>query len=349
MLYNINIANPNYLYGFIILPILIILYLFYIKYKNKAFEKFGDTYVIISLYPDYSKQRQLIKFTIICLSIILIITAMIDPLVGTKLGTTKYKGADIMIALDVSKSMLAEDIKPNRLERAKQALSKFTDELEGYKIGLVVFAGRAYPKLPLTPDMAAAKNMIESADVDQLPTQGTAIGEAIEICIRSLSPSKSKDKAIILISDGENHEDDAISAAKLASEENIKIFTLGIGSLQGAPIPIYEKGIRKDFKKDLQGNTVITKLNEELLERIAVTADGMYVRANNINESLHTVIKEIKKIQGKEYEAKWFSEYEDKYQYPLAIAIILLIIETLIPTKKGIIEKLNIFSEDKKL
>lgn len=341
----VNVANPDFVYAFILLAVLLLFYFMMIKWKNNALNKFGDRSIINNLFPDYSPKRQNLKFVLILLAAVFIIIAMINPRIGSKLGTTKHKGADVIIALDVSKSMLAEDIKPNRLIRAKQSLAKYTERLEGYKVGVVVFAGRAYPKLPLTPDMAAVKNMLETAEVDQVPAQGTAIGEAIVRSINSLVPSKSKDKAIIIVSDGENHEDDAIEAAKLATKNNIKIFSLGVGTPQGAPIPVYKNGIRQDFKRDKSGNTVITKLQEELLERVAIEGDGMYVRANNINEGLDEVFKEIRKMEGDEFEAAWFIEYEDRYQYFLAFAIFLLIVESIISSKKGIIEKLNIFSD----
>jgi len=341
----VNVANPVFVYAFILIAVLLLLYLIMIKWKNKNFDKFGDRSVINNLFPDYSPKRQNLKFVLVLLAAVLVIIAMIDPRVGSKLGTAKHKGADIIIALDVSKSMLSEDVKPNRLIRAKQSLAKYTEKLEGYKVGVVVFAGKAYPKLPLTPDMAAVKNMLETSEVDQIPAQGTAVGEAIFRSISSLASSKSKDKAIIIVSDGENHEDDAIEAAKLASENNIRIFSLGVGTPQGAPIPVYQNGVRQDFKRDKSGNTIITKLQEELLERVAIEADGMYVRANNINEGLNEVFKEIRKMEGDEYEAAWFVEYEDRYQYFLAFAVFLLLVESIISSKKGIIEKLNIFSE----
>ncbi len=343
----INVANPDFVFCFVALAVLIILYLLMLKWKNKAFDKFGDKNIIKSLFPDYSPKRQNIKFIISLFALFFLIIAMIDPRVGSKLGTSKHKGADIIITLDVSNSMLAEDIKPNRLERAKQTLARYTDKLEGYKLGLVVFAGKAYPKLPLTPDLAAFKNMLETSEVDQIPVQGTAIGKAIEMSINMLASSKSKDKAIILISDGENYEDDAVSAAKMAAENNIKVFSLGVGTPQGAPIPIYQNGIRSDFKRDKAGNTVISKLQDVLLERISIEGDGLYVRANNINEGLDKVFQEIRKMKGDEFEEAWFVEYEDRYQYFLAVAILLMVIETLIPSKKGLIEKLDIFSENK--
>jgi len=345
MIWGINVANPTFIYGFIILPLLLVLYFLMLRWKRKAFERFGERDVIAKLFPDYSPGRQLLKFILIMSAFVFLVIAMIDPRIGSKLGTSKHKGADLIIALDISKSMLAEDIKPNRLIRAKQALGKFTEKLDGYKIGVVVFAGRAYPRLPLTPDMSAAKSMLESAEADNIPAQGTAIGEAIEMSVRALSTSKSKDKAIILVSDGENHEDDAVSAAKFAAQNNVKVFALGVGLPAGGPIPVYKNGVRHDFKRDRSGNTVISRLNEELLGMVAAAGEGSYVRANNIQEGLDEVLKEIKKLEGDEYEASWFVEYEDRYQYFLAFVILFIVLEQFLSSKKGLIERINIFSE----
>jgi len=249
--------------------------------------------------------------------------------------------------LDVSNSMLAEDIKPNRLERAKMAISNLIDRLQGDRIGIVVFAGNAYKQLPLTTDYSAAKLFLSAVDTKIIPTQGTAIGEAINMAVQSFD-DKQHNKAIVVITDGENHEDDAVGAAKNAVEKGIKVFTIGMGLPEGSPIPLYDRnGNKLGFKKDRSGKTVITKLNEDMLRQIAAAGNGSYVRAGNASTGLSKVLDDINKIQKKEIETRQFTDYEDRFQIFLALALILMLVELLITNRKSkIADRFNIFGKE---
>jgi Ca-activated chloride channel family protein len=238
------------------------------------------------------------------------------------------------MALDVSNSMLAEDIKPNRLERAKRAISQLIDKLEGDRIGIVVFAGKAYMQLPITSDYSAAKLFLSTIDTEIVPTQGTSIGQAIDLSLTAFSDNKHE-KAIVVITDGEDHDDNPIAAAENALAQGIKVYTIGIGLPEGAPIPEFSNGQQMGFKKDLSGKTVITKLDELTLQKVATAGEGIYVRANNTSAGLNQVFEEISKMEKQRYETKMFSDYEDRFQYFLALALFLLVIELLIFERKS--------------
>jgi len=315
-------------------------------WKRKAKRRFGDESVISGLMPNVSKGKPVFKFTLIIIAYIFLVIGIADPQVGSKLEKVKREGIDLMLVLDVSNSMLAEDIKPNRLERSKMAISNLIDKLEGDRLGIIIFAGNAYKQLPLTTDYSAAKLFLSAVDTKIVPTQGTAIGEAIEMAIESFD-DQEHNKAIVIITDGENHEDDAVGAATQASEQGIKIFTIGMGLPEGAPIPMYNNyGTQTGFKKDRQGQTVITKLNEDMLRQIAAAGDGAYARANNASTGLRKIFDEISGIEKKEIETKQFTNYEDRFQIYLAIALIFLIVEMLIATRKSRwAQRFNIFGK----
>lgn len=254
-----------------------------------------------------------------------------------------------MICLDVSNSMLAQDIKPNRLERAKQAINKLIDKLENDKIGLIVFAGRSYTQLPLTPDYGAAKMYLSSVSTEMVPVQGTAIGGAITEAVKSFNikdRGKSKHRAIIVITDGENHEDDAVEAAKTALDSGVYVHTIGLGLPDGSPIPVYKSGVMSGYKTEADGSTVISKLNEGMLQKIAVAGGGIYVRANNTEVGLNKVFDEINKMDKKEMESKIYAEYESHFQYFIAFALFIIVLEIFIFERKNIwFSKLNLFGE----
>ena len=286
-------ANSEMIYLFGLLPVFVILYTMMRRWKRKALLRFGDASVIRRLFPDVSITRPGIKFVLLLLSLSFFITALCGPLIGSKLEEVKRKGVDIMIALDVSNSMKAEDIKPNRLERSKQAISRLIDKLQGDRIGLVVFAGEAYTQLPITTDYGAAKLFLSTVDPEIVPRQGTAIGEAIEVASSAFSDSSSKNSTIILITDGENHEDDAVDAAKKAWEKGIRIYTIGMGSVEGAPIPIFSNGQRVGYRQDNNGQAVVTKLDPAALQEISEAGHGRFVRATNSDDGLEMILKEI--------------------------------------------------------
>jgi len=343
-----QLENIYYLYALGLIPLFLIIYWFSNRWRKKAVKKYGDLLVIQQLFPDVSKTKRTWKFILYTVAFTLIIIGIVNPQIGTKLEEVKRNGADLMICLDVSNSMKAEDLQPNRLEKAKQAISKLVDKLEGDRIGIIVFGGEAYVQLPITTDYSAAKLFLESINTDMIPTQGTAIGSAIDLAMESFGKDEGKNKAIIVITDGENHEDDAIRATEKASEKGITIHTVGMGSTEGTPIPVYKGNVREGFRKDKEGNTVITKLNEQVLQEIAAAANGIYVRASNSDTGLNHVLGAIDKLEKKQFESKMYSDYEDRFQWFIAAALLLLLIETFLTERKSkLYERLNIFGEKK--
>lgn len=264
-----------------------------------------------------------------------LVIALANPQIGSKLIEGERKGIDLMIALDVSTSMLAKDIEPSRLERSKQSISRLIDQLGNDRIGIVVFAGQAYVQLPITTDYAAAKMFLSAINTNIVPVQGTAIGAAIQLSAKSFD-NETHSKAIIIITDGENHEDDPVKEAKTAADQGINIFTVGMGLPEGAPIPDYDAYNRQTgFKKDRQGNTVVTRLNEGMLQQIAAAGNGIYVRANNTQVGLNKIFDEISKLEKTEFESKIFSDYESRFHYFIALSLLFLIMEILIFERKN--------------
>ncbi len=328
-------GNPEYLYLLLIMPVLLVLFALAQFNKRKALEKFGDLSVIEQLMPFVSKSRPVLKFIFLSIAIVSIIFALSDPQFGSKLEKVKRKGAEIIIALDVSNSMLAEDIKPNRLERAKQAISKLVDNMENDRIGLIVFAGDSYIQVPVTSDYTAAKLFLSSINTNIVSKQGTAIGSAIDLAMNSFTPESDMEKALIVITDGENHEDDAIKAAELAHEKGIAIHTIGMGSPQGAPIPIQKDYGQTIFQQDGDGNTVISKLDQKTLQDIATAGGGVFIRANNTQTGLNKLFERINKMEKKEMEEKIYTEFEHRFQYLLGIALLFILLDIFILERKG--------------
>jgi Ca-activated chloride channel family protein len=286
------------------------------------------------MVPELSKTRPVLKFILQLIAFLAGIIMLSRPQFGSKLEDVKKQGVEVIIALDVSNSMLAEDIQPDRLTRAKQAISRLVDNLDNDKIGLVVFAGDAYTQIPVTTDYISAKMFLSTISPDMVPKQGTAIGAAIDLGIRSFSPGEGTSKAMIIITDGENHEDDPVKAAEEASKQGIIIHTIGIGSTEGVPIPQMSNG-RKEYLKDVSGNTIITKLDEDILQKIAVTSNGNYVRASNTNIGLDEIFREIKKMKKQELESTMYTEYNDQFQIFAALFVFLLLIDFIIMDRKN--------------
>lgn len=331
----IRFAHTEYAYLLILLLLFLLVYWYYRHWQRKAMKRFGDQKTTHRLIPRLSEHKALVKFILLLTAFAFMVIGIMDPQVGSKLEKVKREGIDLMLVLDVSNSMLAEDIKPNRLERSKMAISNLVDKLEGDRIGIIVFAGNAYKQLPLTTDYSAARLFLSAVDTKIVPTQGTAIGEAIEMATTSFGESEHN-KAIIIITDGENHEDDAVGAASAASELGIKVFTIGMGLPEGTPIPLYDNyGNQSGYKKDREGQTVITKLNEDMLRQIAAAGQGAYARANNASTGLRKIFEDISEIEKKEIETKQFTAYEDRFQYYLGAALLLLLIELLLADRKS--------------
>jgi len=330
----IKFEDITFLYYLAAIPVFFILFYVMILQRKSRIKKMGESHLIMKLTPEKPVQKLWIKFSLYALIFAMMVLALANPQIGSKLEKVERKGVDLMIALDVSNSMLAQDIKPNRLARAKRAISKLVDELQGDRIGIVVFAGHAYVQLPITSDYSAAKLFINTIDTDVVPTQGTSIGQAINLSMEAFNESKHE-KAIIVITDGEDHDDDPVSAAELAAEKGVSIYTIGIGLPDGAPIPVFSNGKQTGFKKDLNGKTVVTKLDEITLQKVAAAGKGIYVRANNTTAGLKDVFQRINKMEKQKYETKEFSDYEDRFQYLIALAIFFLIIELLMSDRKS--------------
>jgi Ca-activated chloride channel homolog len=343
-----QLENKYYLYALGLIPVFIVIYFIMSIWRKKALKSYGDLNVISRLFPDVSNAKRITKFILFSFAFAFLIVGIVNPQIGTKLEEVKRKGADIMICLDVSNSMKAEDLQPNRLEKSKQAISKLVDKLEGDRIGIIVFGGEAYVQLPITTDYSAAKLFLQSINTDMIPTQGTDIGKAIDLAVESFGKDEGKNKAIVIITDGENHEEDAIKAAEAAAEKNISIHTIGMGSENGAPIPVYKGNVQEGFKKDKEGNTVITKLNDQTLKEIASAGNGIYVRATNSDAGLNNVLEELDKLEKKQFDSKMFSDYEDRFQWFIAAAFILFLIEIFISERKSkIYKRLDLFGENK--
>ncbi|MBA4321426.1 MAG: hypothetical protein C0408_01280 [Odoribacter sp.] len=327
-------ANPEYLYLLLLLPLLILLWILNEYRKRRAMMRFGNIELVKKLIPELSKIRPALKFVLQLIALSLGIIMLARPQFGSRIEEVKRQGVEVILALDVSNSMLAGDIQPDRLERAKQAISRLVESLDNDKIGLIVFAGDAYTQIPVTTDYISAKIFLSVIGPEMVSKQGTAIGSAISLARRSFSPGTGKSKALIIITDGENHEDDPVAMAKEASDEGIVIHTIGIGSTEGVPVSVVSNG-KKDYLKDANGNTVITKLNENILRDIAIAANGIYVKANNSNIGLDGVYKEIKKLKKQELEGKMFTEYNDQFQIFAGAALLLLLIDFMIMERRN--------------
>ena len=318
-------AHPYFLYLLIVVPLLVAMFV-YVTYQQKIrLREFGNPDLLKRLMPNASIIRPQLKFYMLMVVLVLMIVALARPQFGSKLQTAKKQGVEAMIVLDVSNSMMAQDIQPNRLERSKLILSKLIDNMVDDKIGLIVFAGDAFVQLPITTDNVSAKMFLSSINPNLVPRQGTAIGTAIDLAIQSFGPNESEaGRTIIVITDGENHEDDAIGAAKLAQEKGITVNVVGMGTPEGTPIPV---GGTMSFRKDKDGNVVVTKLNETMCRQIAEAGSGIYVRADNSNTALKVVSGQIGEMQKGNLETKSYAEYDEKFYIFVWIALFLLVIE----------------------
>ncbi len=327
-----------------IIPLLLIVFLLVQNWKNRKRKQFGNQEIIKRLMPNVSKTLPVIKFILYVIAMVSLLLGLANLQFGTKIEEVKREGIDLMITLDVSNSMLAEDLSPNRLERSKRAIYQLIEKLHNDRLGIIVFAGQAYVQLPITTDYSSAKLFLETIGTDIVPTQGTSIGSAITLAMESFDFENGTSKSIIVITDGENHEDDATAMAAEAASEDVTVHTIGMGSEKGGPIPIYKNGAQIDFRRDNAGNTVVTKLNEKMLKEIAAAGNGSYVRASNANAGLNTIMNEIDKMEKKEFGSKSFKDYEDRFQIFLIIALILIIIEYFISNRRtNKLDGINLF------
>ncbi len=332
----IRFANSEYLYLLWLIPILAVLFWFTFKKQNNILEKFAGKKLNDVLYPLRSKLKLWLKFGLTLFAIVLIIVALANPQVGTKIEEIKQIGIEVYILLDVSRSMGAEDIKPSRLEKAKFEIAKLIQKLQGDKIGLIVFAGQAYVQFPLTSDYAAANLFLNAVDFNSVPQPGTAVGPALDLALKSFRYEDDTKKAIVVITDGEDHEGNIDPALDEANSKDVSIYTIGFGSSVGVPIPVYDdSGVQRGYKKDNQGNIVLTKLDEVILKTISEKTNGKYYRGSNTQDELEAIYNDLANIQKSEYGTKKITEYEDRFYYFLITAIMILIGEFFISSNKS--------------
>lgn len=334
-------AHPEYLILLLLIPLLIGVFIYTSIQKRRNIAKFGNPDLLAQLMPNVSLIRPHVKFYLQLLAVFLLIVVLAQPQFGTKNEKQKRQGIEVMIALDVSNSMLAQDVQPSRLDNAKQVLSKLVDGMNNDKIGLVVFAGDAYTQLPITVDYVSAKMFLSTISPQLVPRQGTAIGSAIDLAIKSFGQKSQTGRAIIVITDGENHEDDAIGAAKLAAENNIAVHVIGMGKVEGSPIPIPGT---MSFRKDKEGNVVVSKLNEDMCKQIAQAGNGVYVHADNGNGAYRVVSKELDKLAKSDIKSSVFSEYNEQFQSFALLALLILIVDFFVFDRKNKrLSKIKIF------
>ena len=345
----LRFAHPEFLYFIAFVPVIFGLFMLMQVRKKRALQQLGDPALLRRLFPDASTAKPWVKGALTSLALILIAIGLANPQIGTRLEEVKREGVDIIIALDVSNSMKAEDIRPNRLERAKQAISRLIDRLENDRIGIVVFAGQAYVQLPITTDFGAAKLFLSTIDTDIIPTQGTDIGAAIDLSMQSFVGTDNKYKALVIITDGEDNEGTGQEAALRAREAGVIIHTIGMGTENGAPIPVYNRnGMQIDFLKDQNGSIVLSRLDQATLEKISAEGKGVFVRASNADDGLNAVLKEISRMDKKAFGTKVYTGYEDRFQYFIGAGLLILLLEFSMSNRKSKwIERMNLFGEKK--
>ena len=322
-------AQYRYLYLLLLVPLFLVGYGVWRSMRSRRVRKFGDEELVKALMPSWSGSKGWVRMILFSLAFAFFVIGLARPQIGAKLSEHKSHGAEIVICLDVSNSMLAEDYSPNRLDRAKLAISRLADKLKDDRIGLIVFAGSSFVQLPVTTDYVSAKMFLGSIDTESVPVQGTAMGDAIITGIRSFSAQSEKSRVIIIISDGENHEDDPVAAAKEAAENGIRVYTVGVGSSEGQPIPV-DGGLLKD--KD--GEIVVTRLDEDMLRQVAKAGNGAYVHAGNDEFGLNPIIDDIRRMEDEEFGSVVFEEFDEQYMYFFGIALALLVIEMLIGARR---------------
>ena len=336
-------ANSEYLYLLLLIPLLAILYALVARRRRHLLAKFGNLELLKGLMPDFSRGRLRLKFVLYLLAFACVVLAAARPQFGSKLREEKSKGVEMMLVVDVSNSMLAEDFEPNRLERTKYAIGKLFEGLHQERVGLVAFAGEPKVQLPITSDYRMAQAFAKRLSPTLVGEQGTAIGKALQLATLSFSSQSEQSRVIVLITDGENHEDDAVEAARVAKEQGIRIYTIGIGTPEGAPIKI-----NGEFVKDEDGQMVVSKLGEQMLEQIASITEGAYVRATKQSIGLEEIVKSINEMEKSELSTVRYEEYNEQYQYLLAVALALLLIESLILSRRNHrLRKFNIFREER--
>ena len=342
-----QLEEKIWFWAFIIMPVMLMVFLWTFFWKKRIQKSFGSAVVLKRLSPDLSFFKSSLKFITLCLAVGFLMIGLINPKIGTKLETIKREGVDIVFAIDVSKSMLAEDVAPNRLEKSKQLVTQIINNLASDRVGIIAYAGKAFPQLPITTDYASAKMFLQSMNTDMLSSQGTAINEAIELSRNYFDDEEQTNRVLIIISDGEDHNDLSVEVAEAASEEGIKIYTIGVGSENGGPIPLKRNGVVMSYKKDQNNETVITRLDKETLRLIANEAKGSYIDGSQTAAVVEQVMAILSVMDKKEFEAKEFAEYKDQFQWFLGIGLFFLILDVLLLERKTAwLKRLNLFNEN---
>lgn len=343
----IQFDEKIYFYLLSIIPVMVLTFFFLQIWKTRTQKQFADSKLLKKLAPDRSRFKASLKLIFLLVGLGFLILGLVNPKIGTKLETVKREGVDIVFAVDVSKSMLAEDIAPNRLEKAKRLVSEIINQLASDRIGIIAYAGQAYPQLPITTDYGAAKMFLQSMNTDMLSSQGTAIDAAIDLASTYYDDEEQTNRVLFIVSDGEDHsEGSTIDAVENATINGIRIFTVGVGKSKGSPIPIKRNGVVESLKKDGQGEVVITKLNEAILSEIADEGDGSYIDGSNTDKAVEFIKEQLDQMDKKEFEAKQFAEYKDQFQWFLGIGLFFLFLDIfLLDRKTEWLKKLDLFNE----
>ena len=343
-----QIEEPKYFYLFISIAILVVMYLLVSIWKRKKQREFAELDLLKKLSPESSKFKSVLKITMVAVALSFLILALVNPKIGTQLKTIKRQGVDIVFALDVSKSMLAEDIAPNRLEKSKQIITKIIDKLGSDRVGIIIYAGNAYPLLPITTDHAAAKMFLQNAHPDMVSSQGTAISDALKLAKTFYDDDTQTNRFLFVISDGEDHEKNSSKIAnEILKNEGIRTYTIGVGTNKGKPIPIKRNGKFIGYKKDKNDEVVITKLHVETLKEIAKEGEGKYIYGNKTSKAIEFVEDLLLKADKKEFETKQFSDYKDQFQWFIGIGLLFLILDVFLLNKKTKwVQKMNLFNEE---
>ena len=332
------LSQSQYLWLLLLVPLFFVVQVIVLKLRRRRIRRFGDEALVNALMPSYARGKVWVRLSFFAIAFCFFVLALTRPQRGVRIKEQYLKGAEVIIALDVSNSMLAQDYTPNRLERAKLAISKVTENLQGDRIGLIVFAGVPDVRIPLTSDYISAKMFLNSISTRSIPIQGTAIGAAIDLAVESFSEESDKSRAVIVITDGENHEDNAVASARNAVAQGVRVFTIGVGSEQGEIIPLPEGGYITDEK----GNNVVTHLDAKTLADIASEGNGAYVQANNMEFGLAPIVEEVQKMEDKVTTTVTYEEYEELYMYFLAAALFFLVLEMLVGDRRS---KIHLFSK----
>lgn len=325
-------GEPLYLYLLIVVPILAVFY-FYSNYRRRRrLKEYGDMELLKQLMPEVSKYRPDVKFWLLLAAMVMVIFMLAQPQFGSKMETVKRQGIETVVALDISNSMLAQDVAPSRLEKSKKLISRLVETFNNDKVALIVFAGEAFTQLPITSDYVSAKMFLETISPSLISTQGTDIRAAINLAMKSFTPNDGVGRAIVLITDGENHEGGAIEAAQEAAKKGIHVFVLGVGSPDGSPIPVEGSN---EFRRDKEGNVVVTRLNEEMCREIARAGNGMYVRVDNTNNAERALNAEVNKLAKADVETQVFTEFDEQFRVLAWLALILLAVEIMILNRRN--------------